>query len=448
MVAGLLAGCYEDYRIDYEHSTVAFSAASGGSNQPGVLYRTVVKDEGMKLDVGVYLAGILENSQERWADFVIDPTLLDGTAYQIMPDAYYSMSNTSRFVIPPGELIGRITITIDSTSFVNDTAAVIPHYAIPFRLTETSEDSILSTRSTKIVVIKYMNHYEGFYDHAGSFTTRDAGGAVTNSGAIDNVLEATTVMLDTIRTDGMMNLIGMDYMMKMHINNDNSVFLDYVPNPEVITEPFNINQETTALGTSYVSSWETLDAINDGYEPADSADKTNDAAYGNWSGEANYNQWNWVEYEFGSPYIISSSGVYWWADGAGITIPYDSYVEYLPMDAETDTSLVGVPNPVGTGIEPNQYAMITFDPVVTTKIRVYFVSVLAQGILEWKVWGLPYVADAVQTVEPNGSNTFEHSTYTFTLNYRVIYYNGGSTEVSSTMKWRNRIRDGVNEWRR
>ncbi len=447
MVTGLLAGCYEDYRIDFEHSTVAFSAVDGGSNQVGVLYRSVVKDEGLKLDIGIYLAGILENNKERWADFVIDPTLLDGTAYQIMPDSYYSLSNTSRFIIPSGELIGRVTVTFDSASFVNDTAAVIPYYAIPFRLTATSEDSILSTHSTKIVVIKYINHYEGFYDHVGTFTNKDAGGTVTNSGQIDNVLSAKTVMLDTIRTNGMMNLIGADYMMKLFINDDNSVFLEYFPNPDVITEPYNINQEATALGTSHVSPWETLEAINDGYEPADSADK-GPGAYGNWNYGANFDNWNWVEYEFGAPYIISSSGVYWWADGEGITIPYDSYVEYLPMDAETDTSFVAVPNPVGTGIEPNQYAMITFDPVVTTKIRVYFIATLAQGILEWKVWGLPFVAEAVESVVPNGNNTFDHSTNTFTLNYKVLYYSGWSTEVSSTMKWRNRIRDGVNEWRR
>jgi hypothetical protein len=448
MIASLLASCYDDYRIDHDHSTVAFSSADGGSNEPGVLYRSVVKDEGLKLDVGIYLAGILENNEERWADFVIDPTLLDGTAYQLMPDSYYSLDNDSRFIIPKGDLIGRITVTLDSASFVDDTAAVLPRYAIPFRLIATSEDSILSTQSTKIVVIKYINHYEGFYDHEGSLITKDAGGTETSNGYIDNVLQASTVMLDTIQTDGMMNLIGADYMMKLHINSDNSVFLEYAPNPELITVPYNINQEATALETSYVSPWETLAAINDGYEPADSADKgPPDApiAYGNWP---NDETWNWVEYQFGSPYLINSSGVYWWGDGAGITIPYDSYVQYLPVDAPTDTAFVDVPNPVGTGIEPNQYATISFDPVITTKIRVYFIATLSQGIHEWKVWGLPYVADAVENVVPNGSNTFDPSSYTFSLNYTVNYYNGGSTDVTSTMKWRNRIRDGVNEWRR
>jgi hypothetical protein len=219
----------------------------------------------------------------------------------------------------------------------------------------------------------------------------------------------------------------------------------YVPNPDVITVPYNINQEASKLSTSYVSTWENLDAIRDGYEPADSSDK-GPGAYGNWP---NDETWNWVQYDFAAPFSINASGVYWWADGEGITIPYSSYVRYLPMDAVNDTAFVDVPNPVGTGIEPNQYAMITFDPVITRSIRVYFIATLSQGILEWKVWGIPYVAEAIGSVTPAGVNSFDHNTNTFTLNYTINYAFGGkTTDVSSTMVWRNRIRDGINEWRR
>ena len=443
MIAGLIVSCYDEYRLDYEYSTVAFSSADGGSNEPGVLYRTAVKDEGLKLDIGIYLAGIIENTKERWADFIIDPGLLTDTTYELMPSDYYTLSNNSRFVIPSGQLVGRVTITLDSARFVDDPLAATPYYAIPIQLTETSEDYILSTQSSKIVVIKYINHYEGFYDHEGTYVTTDEG--QTTSGQIDNVIDAKTVMHDTLRTNGLINLIGPDYMMKLLVKDDNSVFMEYYPNPEVITEPYNINQEASALSTSYVSTLENLDAINDGYEPADSADK-GPGAYGNWP---NDETWNWVQYDFPSPYVINSSGVYWWGNGEDITIPYASYVEYLPMDADTDTSFVAVPNPVGSGVEPNQYAMIEFDPVITTRIRVYFIATLSQGILEWKVWGLPYVADAIGGVTPNGENSFDPSTFTFTLNYTVNYtYSNKSIDVSATMKWRNRIRDGVNEWRR
>jgi hypothetical protein len=71
--------------------------------------------------------------------------------------------------------------------------------------------------------------------------------------------------------------------------------------------------------TSYVSSWETLGAVNDGYEPSSSGDKSH-GAYGNWQQNVT-NTWNWVQYTFPSYYKISRSDVYWWTDGSGIALP-------------------------------------------------------------------------------------------------------------------------------
>jgi len=100
----ILTGCYEDFRIDYPYTTVAFSTATGGLSTAGELGRTVVKDEGLKLDVGVYLAGVLENKEERWVRFTIDPTLLAGTDYELMPANYYTLSNSNTMTIPPGSI--------------------------------------------------------------------------------------------------------------------------------------------------------------------------------------------------------------------------------------------------------------------------------------------------------------------------------------------------------
>ena len=60
-VASILTACYDDYRVDYSHTTVAFTTADGGSGDPDTMWRTVVKDEGLNLDFGVYLAGVIEN---------------------------------------------------------------------------------------------------------------------------------------------------------------------------------------------------------------------------------------------------------------------------------------------------------------------------------------------------------------------------------------------------
>ena len=161
LLVGLLSGCYDDYRLDYPYSTVAFSDATGGVDVPGVLGRTVVKGEGLSLDMGVYLAGILENSEERWVEYEIDESLLEGTSYELLPSSYYQLSDNSKFVIKPGEFTGRVTITLDSVAFLSDARATEYKLALPIRLLQTSEDSVLQTQSTKIVAIKYINHFTG-----------------------------------------------------------------------------------------------------------------------------------------------------------------------------------------------------------------------------------------------------------------------------------------------
>lgn len=485
MMAGLLTACYDEFRLDYEYSSVAFSYVTGGSGEPGVLWRTVVKDEGLRLSYGIYLAGILDNTEERWADFEIDASLLDGTDYTLMPESWYSLSNGSRFVIPKGELIGRITITLDSASFISDPLSTEPNYAIPFRLTDTSEDTILATQNTQILVIKYINHYDGFYDQQGSFITLTPEGETLNEGSIDNVVECTTIQLDSVRTDGTMYLKGIDYRMKLLVKEDNSVFLEYIPNLNVVIEPANLGPESTA-STSAVSSWEDLGAINDGDGAGienSGPDKDPDGnAYGNWP---NGETWNWVQYDFPSLFYVDKSQVYWWTDWdrdettlpwPGIDIPYNTYVEVwdivneewvvitnpnvngvdIPAEdyAVVDTLVYHYPDPGRSpGCEIDQWNITTFDKVLTDKIRLNFVAVGSQGILEWEVWGIPgsagYEMAKIESIIPNGTNVFDPASSTFTLNYRVDYtLEDYHTEVSSNMTWRNRIRDGVNEWRR
>jgi len=134
--------------------------------------------------------------------------------------------------------------------------------------------------------------------------------------------------------------------------------------------------------TSYISSWETLSALNDGFEPSGSSDHLH-GAYGNWqSGVTNHT--NWVQYTFPDYYKISRSDVYWWTDYNGIAIPYNSFIQYWSISQNT---WVNVSHPDAYGFEIDKYNRTNFDAVLTNKIRMSFVSVKAQGILEWKVFG-------------------------------------------------------------
>ncbi|MFZ5942068.1 MAG: DUF6055 domain-containing protein [Bacteroidota bacterium] len=143
----------------------------------------------------------------------------------------------------------------------------------------------------------------------------------------------------------------------------------------------NIAPLASAIQTSFVSSWENLYAVNNEIDPVSSSDKTG-GAYGNWSGTDNV--WQWVEYDWDKLYMISGSDIYWWADGSGIRIPYDTYIRYWDFRKKDWAEFTGLS---GNGTEADQYNHTSFDPVLTNKIRVYMISTIATGILEWKVWG-------------------------------------------------------------
>lgn len=447
IMAVILTGCYEEFRNDYPYTTVAFSTATGGLSTAGELGRTVVKGEGLKLDIGVYLAGVLENKEERSVRFTIDPTLLAGTAYELMPTDYYSLSNANTMTIPSGDYIGRLTVTLDSVKFLNDPDAVNFHYAIPFRLTETSADSINSDYDTKILVIKFITRAEGFFNHTGTYTTYEEGGAVMGNGAMTSVISAQTISLDSITANGIMHLYGAGYTMHYRINSDNTVTWKKLPNPP--PTPVNLATEyPPTVTTDYVSGWETLSAVNDGKVPASSTNDYTYPKFGNWNSA---NDWGWVRYTFARPYRIRASNVFWWSDEGGLLFPTDQYVRYHNMTTDTWEE---VPNPVGYGAAPDKFNVTTFDEVTTDAIELWFInSSESVGISEWQVMGIgdPMTPEErpIADVLPNGTNTWDPATSTMTLNYKVIYEDAAYyTTASSKLVWRNRIRDGVNEWRR
>lgn len=152
--------------------------------------------------------------------------------------------------------------------------------------------------------------------------------------------------------------------------------------------PASVNLATLAApSTSYVSSWENLYAINDGYEPANSRDK-GPGAYGNWNAGSST---QWVQYTWPEEVVIDRSDVYWWTDGGGIMMPTASRLDYWD-----GTAWVPAPNAAGNGVLPDRYNTTTFSPVKTKQIRMTITRGSQwTGILEWKVFQA-----AVQSVAP------------------------------------------------
>ena len=90
-----------------------------------------------------------------------------------------------------------------------------------------------------------------------------------------------------------------------------------------VTNSVNIAGLATAT-TSYVSPWETLRAVNDNSNPANSNDKSA-GAYGNWN---NPNSIQWVQYDWPQDYTLSSTQIYWFDDNGGVLTPTRAYLEY------------------------------------------------------------------------------------------------------------------------
>ena len=143
-------------------------------------------------------------------------------------------------------------------------------------------------------------------------------------------------------------------------------------------KPGRVNVALAAKpSTSFVSGHETLDAINDGFEPTNSGDKRY-GAYGNWA----HTGTQWIQYKWSKPVNVDSIDVYWFDDGAGVRLPKASRLLYWDGNA-----FVPVKNPVGLGVEGDKYNTTTFKEITTSKLRLEFDSGTAStGLIEFKVY--------------------------------------------------------------
>jgi hypothetical protein len=127
--------------------------------------------------------------------------------------------------------------------------------------------------------------------------------------------------------------------------------------------------------TSFVSSWETLNAINDGFVPANSADRSR-TVYGNWPQQGT----QWIQYDWASPVTVNRVAAYWFDDNQGIDLPASCQVQYW-----NGSAFVNVPGQSACGVAANTYNLTTFSAVTTTRLRLSITSRagLSTGVIEW-----------------------------------------------------------------
>lgn len=175
------ASCYDDYVKDYDYNAVYFPFQTN--------VRTLVVGEGMKIQIGVALAGVMDNKVERTIGFEVNNSLVTPAMLTLMktsslsyvkeavktvnslvplPSNYYTLSDNSKMVILPGQHMGSVVLKADSANFLADAATLTATYAIPLNITSAGADSILQPKRYTVIGLKYENMLFGRYWHGGS----------------------------------------------------------------------------------------------------------------------------------------------------------------------------------------------------------------------------------------------------------------------------------------
>jgi len=145
------------------------------------------------------------------------------------------------------------------------------------------------------------------------------------------------------------------------------------------SEPTIANQAKSQASHCYRE--DTISALNDGIEPADS----NDHSIPRHTFWDHRGTTEWVEYVFDEPREVSETSLYFWDDrpaGGECAVPQSWRVFYMAEGQWEE-----VPGDLEYETEKDRYNRARFEPVKTGALRVEVKSQhgLSSGILEWKV---------------------------------------------------------------
>jgi DUF1680 family protein len=149
--------------------------------------------------------------------------------------------------------------------------------------------------------------------------------------------------------------------------------------PNFITRfPSPPGLEAQAHGSASYAYDNSVPYLNDGIDPVNSADRSNNAFRMHPHKGTN----EWVAYEFDQPHRVSSVKVYWLEDGSYV-LPLSWRLSYQ----KSDGSWVPVNNYSPFSIDKDQYNDVAFAPVTTKGLRIdmQLSDKAPGGIIEWKV---------------------------------------------------------------
>lgn len=188
----MFGSCYDDYIKDFDYTSIYFPYQTN--------VRTFVVGEGMKVDIGATLGGVMTNTKDRVVECKTDNSLITpailtimqgGLAYikdnvagltelKAIPTDYYTLSSNT-ITIKKGEHVGIITVRPDSSKFLADAATLKAQYVLPLVISKADADSVITAKKYAVIGLRYENMLFGNYYHGGVTTVKDAAGVVVNT---------------------------------------------------------------------------------------------------------------------------------------------------------------------------------------------------------------------------------------------------------------------------
>lgn len=242
LLAAALTSCYDEYVKDYDYDGVYFPYQEN--------VRTFVVGEGLKIDVGAVLAGVLENNKDRVVRYQIKNDLVTPDALARMksgqnyiknsvagvnellpmPADYYSLSNSEEMLIRKGSHGGTVTVYADSAKFLSDPKTLKAAYVLPFYIESADADSIIEPMRYAVIGLKYENMLFGNYWHGGVRVVKDAAGNTLNTVAYytqipqpeSKVWTLSTVAPFELETNGLADDADKGSM-KLTLNSDGTI---------------------------------------------------------------------------------------------------------------------------------------------------------------------------------------------------------------------------------
>ncbi|MCK9412601.1 MAG: DUF5627 domain-containing protein [Prolixibacteraceae bacterium] len=177
-------------------------------------------DKNHKFLISAAMGGVYSNTQDRIFDIEVGSSLCNEVLFastldtiRLLPQAYYTLSSSSKLVIPAGEVNGSIEVQLKD-AFFDDPLAIKLGYVLPIRIVNaTNLDSVLRGKSSKVnpdprvvnqwaiqpkdftmYAINFINPYHGKYLHRGASTVKDGSGAILES----NVYRTTYIVNNEI----------------------------------------------------------------------------------------------------------------------------------------------------------------------------------------------------------------------------------------------------------